>query len=322
MRHLRFWFVALVLWLVGLYNIERFHEPINLTGVFYIVTGSIAVLLLAWPALQRLSVPRLILLSLAVFLSLKFWLGYKMAGARLPVTITEIVAVEITVVLCRQIGQALNEFRAAVFDVMCSRVYNSSRPFQTGQAEMYREVRRARNYRRPLALLAVSTADDIHDAELNRFIDEVQRERVHEYVAARIAHLLSEETKDCDIITRRNAHFVVLLPEVTQSEAETLRRKVEIAAREKLGLDLKTGLATFPDQEVTFEGLVQRAEAILRDAAIAESENVAAGSFAVIPSNGTDKSRPDSNAECQVIRLQTPAVVPSGAANSGTGSAS
>jgi hypothetical protein len=187
---------------------------------------------------------------------------------------------------------------------------------------MYREVRRARNYRRPLALLAISTSGDDHDAPLNHFIEEVQRERVREYVAARIAHLLSNEMKDCDIITRRNAHFVVLVPEVSHSEAAALLKKLEATAKEKLGFDLKTGLATFPDQEVTFEGLVQRAEAILHDASAGERENDVSGSFAVVPCDDKDKSRPDSNGEFQVIRLQDPEAVQGTPAGTGTGSAS
>jgi hypothetical protein len=322
MRHLQFWFVVLILWFVGLYNVERYHEPINLTGVFYAFTPGVAVLLLLSRVLQRVSILRLMLLALPLFLILKFSLGYRVIGARLPVTITEIVAIAITIVLSRQIGQALHEFRAAVFDVMCSQLYKSSRPFLTGQAEMYREVRRARSYRRPLALLAVSAASDVQDAPLNRFIEEVQRETVREYVAARIAHVLAEETKDCDIITRRNGHFIILVPEVSRAEAEAILKKLESTAQEKLGLDLKLGLATFPDQEVTFEGLVQRAESTLYDAVGDETEDLAVGSFDVIPSDATDKSRPDSNAECQVIRLQTPDAVPGTTANTGSSSVS
>jgi hypothetical protein len=187
---------------------------------------------------------------------------------------------------------------------------------------MYREVRRARNFRRPLAVFAISTASDDQSAPLNRFIEEVQQERVREYVAARIAHLLTNEMKDCDIITRRNAHFVVLVPEVGFAEAAALLKKLESTAKEKLGLELKTGLATFPDQEVTFEGLVQRAEAILQDDSAGEMENLAAGSFTVIATDDKDKSRPDSNPECQVIRLQPPAVDEVAPVGSGAGSAS
>jgi hypothetical protein len=232
------------------------------------------------------------------------------------------VVVAITVVLARKIGQSLHEFRAAVFDVMCNQLYKSSRPFLTGQAEMYREVRRARSFHRPLALLAVSATSEVQDVPLNRFIEEVQRETVREYVAARIAHVLTEETKDCDIITRRNGHFIILVPEVSRVEAETLLKRLESTAQEKLGLDLKLGLATFPDEEVTFEGLVQRAESILYDAAGEEPDAIAVGSFDVIPNAAMGDTRSDSNPECQVIRLQTPDPMPSTSSNSGTSSVS
>ncbi len=322
MQRLHWWFVALIAWFVGLYNIERYHEPINLTGVFYLFTPGFAVLLLVWPSLQRISLPRLMLLAVAAFLVLKVAFGYRVIGARLPVTITEIVAIEIAVILARQVGQALQEFRAAVFDVMCCQLYNSSRPFETGQAEMYREVRRARDFHRPLALLAIATAGDVQEATLNRIIEEVQHESVKKYVAARIAHLLAEETKDCDIITQRNNHFVILLPEVGRSEAAARLRKVENAARQKLGLEFKFGLATFPDEEVTFEGLVERAEAILHGSSALATENPLAGTFEIVAADGKEDARPDSDAECDVIRLETPELRQSASASSGTTSAS
>ena len=37
------------------------------------------------------------------------------------------------------------------------------------------------------------------------------------------------------------------------------------AAAERWGLELHSGIATFPDQEVTFTGLLERAESALRE---------------------------------------------------------
>ena len=63
------------------------------------------------------------------------------------------------------------------------------------------------------------------------------------------------------IVTQRNDHFVILLPETPRDEVEKIVKKLGLVSEEKLGVKLKIGLSTFPDEEITFETLLQRAEA-------------------------------------------------------------
>ena len=99
------------------------------------------------------------------------------------------------------------------------------------------------------------------NCRLIRFVKDAQQEIIHQYVAARIAGMLMVELQDCDVITRRNNHFVALLPEASRESVDTLVQKLETAAQEQLGLKLKIGLSTFPDEAVTFESLLENAEA-------------------------------------------------------------
>ena len=41
-------------------------------------------------------------------------------------------------------------------------------------------------------------------------------------------------------------------------------KRIEAVARERLGMSLKIGLSSFPDQEVTFDKLLESAEAEMR----------------------------------------------------------
>ena len=81
----------------------------------------------------------------------------------------------------------------------------------------------------------------------------------------RIAELLSKEMKASDIITRRNGHFVTVLPETSRQGAARLIEKLTRSARENLGLKLTVGLSVFPEEEITFVKLLERAEANMAD---------------------------------------------------------
>jgi hypothetical protein len=274
MQRLRFWFAGFFLWFFVLYNIERYHEPINLASFTYVLVAGIGAVLIAFPRLGRIGLPWLMLAPLPLFFALKMWLRYPILGSNLPITVTELCTIEVTLMLAWHIGRSLATFREAVADVMTAHLPKHAQSFETGQGEIYREIRRARHYDRPLSVLAVTPSQAAVDRSLNRFIEEVQRETIDRYVNARIAHLLAEDLRASDIIAQRDGHFITVLPETDQQQALELVEKLTAAAREKLGLDLQVGLATFPEQEVTFNGLVERAERTMRngDAALDASD--------------------------------------------------
>ena len=259
MTRLQAWCALMFGWLFVLYNTERLYAPINLASFVYLLALVLAVAIVVWPPLHRVPLYLAFVTLVPLFLLLKFWLHYPLRD-HLPITVTEICALWVTVVIARQIGHALEDVRRAVAGIFLGKYRNRSRSFKTGQREVHREMRRARTYRRPLALLAIAPSEHTLQLSLNRFIQEVQQEIIRDYAKAQLAGLLAEETKACDIIMHRNEHFVTLLPETSRDEALAVARKLEAAAYEQLGLKLNVGLSTFPEEEITFVKLLERAE--------------------------------------------------------------
>jgi GGDEF domain-containing protein len=140
-------------------------------------------------------------------------------------------------------------------------------PFETGQAYIYREIRRARHFEHPATLLAISATAESIEYSLDRFVGEAQQTVIHQYISARVAQLLVDQLKDCDVVTHNGKHFVTLLPETSHEDAVNIVKKLEAAAREELNLDLKIGVSTFPDEAITFESLLMQAEQKMLSAA-------------------------------------------------------
>jgi hypothetical protein len=132
------------------------------------------------------------------------------------------------------------------------------------------------------------TADDsetppLLDAELNEIKYEITRARRYNrsitlVMLQPVARILGENEKrqltavlrSCFRRTERlydvgkEGRFVIFCPETTATSAEMLVNRIRIYAHKLQEMHLIFGLATFPDQEVTFEGLLSRARENLR----------------------------------------------------------
>jgi hypothetical protein len=259
MKRLHFWFGIAIVWLFLLYNVERLQDPIHVAAFVYPFTAASALWVLATP-LPRLPLFWWMVLPLPAYLALKAGLGHPLAGAGLPLTVTEIFAIELTILIARQVARTLADFRETASRLIVGAEPSATTAFDDGQAEIYRELRRARRYQRPLSLLSIAVGDGTPRASHDRLLEELQRENLERYTLAQLGRLLAERTKDSDLITRRNEHFVALLPETRREAAEEIARRLATEAAEKLGLTLHVGLSSFPDEEVTFEKLLERAE--------------------------------------------------------------
>jgi GGDEF domain-containing protein len=267
LKKLRYNSGAIFIWFFFLYNLERFGEPLNIATFVYIFAAFSAVFIILVPAFQRIPMYWAFLVALPPYFVLKFALGYQIDVAHLAITVTEVAAIWLTIVLVRDLGKRLALIGETIADLTLGQLTDRTESFEAGQGLIYREIRRARRYRRPATLLAISPEVASLDLTLNRFIQDLQREIIHQYVAVRVARMLMEELHDSDVITRRNSHFVALLPETSREDVDEIICQLEAAAEEKLGLKLKIGLATFPDEAVTFETLLENAEAKMQQAA-------------------------------------------------------
>lgn len=170
----------------------------------------------------------------------------------------------VTTFLAARAAQSVQEFSEAISQVILPGPRRQPRRFRSVQRELYREVRRARLSHQPLTLLAISPQRPGDAALPAPLAQEALRALSQEYVFGRVMEFLSDEAKNCDMIARMNHHLVILLPLTPADDAaETVRRLCE-RAQDRLGLHLAIGQASFPDEEVTLVGLLERALAGMR----------------------------------------------------------
>ena len=86
------------------------------------------------------------------------------------------------------------------------------------------------------------------------------------YVINNMARTLRKYLRLTDLILeqREQGRFIIVCPETNVADSKLVVEYIQCVANEQLGTPIAYGTATFPDEAVTFEELVGRAEAALR----------------------------------------------------------
>lgn len=260
MKNLRYSLIALCAWFFFFYNIEKLFGVVNIATFVYVLVFVYALLIILLRPLQRMPLYGLLFLSLVPYFILKIEAGLTITGTGLPIIVTEVCVIWITVVLVRQIACGLEGFLEFITNLSIGGLEQGTDSFDTGQSQIYHEIRRSRRYQRPASLLAISASEHSFQYSLDSFIKDAQLEIIDKYVDARIAKFLSTELGDLNIILHRDDHFIVFLPEAGRERAVEIINQLKVAGQESLGLEFQIGVASFPDEAVTFETLLQNAE--------------------------------------------------------------
>jgi hypothetical protein len=82
---------------------------------------------------------------------------------------------------------------------------------------------------------------------------------MREYMLAYLTRILDNSVNDFNTIARYNNHFIMLFPETPGQDIPEIVRNLEKTIRETLNIGLKAGYASFPDEAITFESLIELA---------------------------------------------------------------
>jgi hypothetical protein len=261
---------ATIGWVVCLSELDRRSEFLQMGAAGYAL-GAASVLLLLVPRWRGLSTLWVLSFAFPVFCVLELLTGAPITLRSSFGSLLEFGGSAVTLFLVSRLARGLGLAEEVLREFAIGPVRETPEPFARNQGEMYREVRRARRYERPLSLLAVSASGAQPPAALARLAEQARAESLSRYVSAKLATLLDEETAGSTVIANRGEHFLVLLPESSRPEAEQVAKRLERAAEERHGMRLGFGIASFPHQEITFDKLLETAEAELRATQLAEA---------------------------------------------------
>ncbi len=259
MRQMRFRAAILAGWLIFLFGIDRLIDPVDITDLAYAVVLIVLLLTLLAPRWSREPKWVVIALPIVIFLVLKAQTGASVLGTATLLTITEAGAIVVTVLLARWESSAIGELEEVIAHITLGRPSQAAEPSLSGQGSIYREIRRARNYQRPLALMAVAVEEKSVQIALDRMVQEAQVMLMKQYALGGVSKVLCQELGDCNVVVQGNDHFLIGLPEVTPEQLPGMMERLRQLVSEQVGVSLKIGAASLPQDGLTFDGLQDKA---------------------------------------------------------------
>lgn len=272
MADLRWRIALLLIWLTVFYNIERLDisgpNTINLPSSAY----AIAVFVALAPLLsfvQRRSVVVLIASTLAVYAIMTLAIDFERSwlGIHKFRTLAGMFLLVVTALLAHRVGSALLEFRQAVKLFTFSQKGGRVREHHDAEEMVEIELLGCRRKQRPLSLVLLQADASALNMTMHRLVQEIQRSMIQRYVLATTAGYLARFLRRTDIIIQDNkpGRLIFIAPETSGGEALAMGRRVARLAQEHLGVGATFSIASFPEQALTFEELLNVAEQRLRE---------------------------------------------------------
>ncbi len=256
MLKLRIAFVALLAWFAVLFNVERYHEPINLASFVYVLVALCAGCIISIPKLRRTTFVEIAAGTFAVYVALKWWLGYPFLGASLALTVTELVVVGATNLLAWRVAYSVDEFMQSAVELASVYSYRQPLRFEEGEAKLYEEVQRARRFERPLTVATVRIPDDLPSERLEQVIAKARREIARGYLGSRVSKMLVDATESGDLVLARGGEYILLFPEGVSEGTRMTLADIDSNLQQEFGISLDYGVAEFPLEELTLTGLM------------------------------------------------------------------
>lgn len=259
MKRLRVKLILLACWLVLFFSIERLFTPIDVSNTAYFLVWVLIIIILIAPRHLKIPFWTLLPLPVASYLFIKIIQGGFSSSTASIFSLIEIFSIIVTILLAYWITLSISEFETAVTNITIGNREKIPDPAIVGRGFIYREVRRARNHQRPLALLALSIDENSIEATYDRMIQELQLAIIKQYKLSSVSKTLCNELEDCAIIVESNNHFLVALPETNPDEVPVIVDRLRRQVAEQACVNLFIGTAMMPKDGYTFEGLVDKA---------------------------------------------------------------
>ena len=269
MNKIRISFITLTILSAVVFNLERFDiagesDVINLDSFVYLLFVAILLITITLPVLWRVPRALQIVAWMSIYVVLKLTVGDRpfITGNYLYLTITEMTLLTLGVFLAYRITVDLQSLENVVANITLTDVSSRVLEFDKASDEVAKEFIRSRRYNIPLSVLVIKLDPAAIRANRDNTMEEVLTALMTRYTANTLVRVLDKQLRRTDLIIEQPRHhrLILLFPETDGPGSKEMAARIEKMAEKSLGVPVSCGHATFPDEAVTFEELLQRAE--------------------------------------------------------------
>ncbi len=272
MENLKWHTVCLLLYLAIFFNIERLgilgKGEIHLNAFIYLIGIFIVLFVVVVPRSNKLSCAGPLLICMTIYVAANLLVPDSrilLSEFRSFIYITETVLLVSLVFLACKFSNALEEFTQGMEDILLSNVRSHVKSFEDAQEDILAEFNRSRRYNHPLKIIIVDSNNDSYEGAKSRIVEDMQKSFSDQYLRNKLGSVLSVLIRRSDLIFEQEdkKRFVLVCPEMTESRFVYLANRIKNVVTEQLNLTVTYGVSSFPEESVTFDELMTKAESQL-----------------------------------------------------------
>jgi hypothetical protein len=264
MKSLKVSLIVLFLYLTVVFNIERVSSgtfaELELNGFVNILITVIIISLLLFRFFRNL--PGYANLFFWVIAYFVFWfisLNFGTMQASLQVTMIELVFISIAAVLAREVARNFFEVDMTLDRLVLASIGEHTMNLEEASNEIKTELIRSRRYQRSLTVLVVAPDPTSLNKNMMASVEEIRNNLAMRYAMGKISKVINSTARRPDLVMHHANHFILLCPETTTESSKTLVERITKSVKAELDVSVAVGVASFPDDALTFEDLLTKA---------------------------------------------------------------
>lgn len=270
MKNLKVPLILLFLFLVIVFNIEKLSVGAGTVLEFHPFVDILITVMIIASLLFRVFRKLPSYANLAFWVIIYFGLWFFVNKSALPVinlqvTLIEVVFVSVAAVLSRDVAKNLHEVESTLDKLFFASFRGRTMDLEEASEEIKTELLRSRRYQRSLTVLVIEPDADSIKQSLMPSAEEIKHNLAKRYAMGKISEVINATARRPDLIIKLDQpeRFILVCPETSASSSNTLIERIQTAVETDLGISVSWGIATFPDDALTFEDLLHKANAKL-----------------------------------------------------------
>ncbi|MGZ9166770.1 MAG: hypothetical protein ACXW4U_16480 [Anaerolineales bacterium] len=234
---------------------------INFANYFYLAVMIAVPVTLFFPRVSRVS----------VYVPLGIWAGIYMILLQIldrthsttafgfPVIVLEFVLLETGVWISYQLALQISDAESVMDALAMGAFPNRVKEIDLESPRIKVEFTRSRRYHRPLSALVVQL-DYAEKIKTRDVVKSIQLDLMNRFTLARIGQIIDDRIRQTDLVMKdHRGHFLILCPETDLANVLLLAKRIERAIKEQVDLRVLCGVASFPEEALTFDDLMKKA---------------------------------------------------------------